>query len=162
MSERISKVQREEMDAMLKSMASGGRLTPQAVLEEAESAESPLHGWFEWDDTVAAAAYRLDQARDLIRSVEVTLIVEDRPIDVAYFVRDPEKESDQQGYVTLDKLRKSPAHAKMHLQAELRAVLAALKRAEGYAQILQLTELLEQARASVRRLSARIDSKPLQ
>ena len=46
MSERISKMQREEMDAVLKGMASGGRLTPQAVLEEAESAESPLHSWF--------------------------------------------------------------------------------------------------------------------
>lgn len=88
--------------------------------------------------------------------------MEDRPINVAYFVRDPEKESDQQGYVTLDQLRKSPAQAKAHLQSELRAVLAALKRAEGYAQILQLTDLLEQARTSVRRLSARIDGKPLQ
>jgi len=44
-----------------------GVLLPKAVVEAARSQNSPLHSWFEWDDSVAAEAYRLEQARYLIR-----------------------------------------------------------------------------------------------
>jgi hypothetical protein len=48
-----------------------GALTPRAVLVEAEPEDSPLHHHFEWDQEAAADAYRLEQARELIRSVMV-------------------------------------------------------------------------------------------
>ena len=48
-----------------------GRLTPPAVVEAARDQRHPLHKHFEWDDQVAAEAYRLDQARVLIRSVRI-------------------------------------------------------------------------------------------
>lgn len=54
-----------------------GHLTPAIVLREASKPRSPLHGWFVWDDTEAARLYRLDQARELIRSVTVTVVGED-------------------------------------------------------------------------------------
>lgn len=38
----------------------GGRLTPGAVVSAARSQNHPLHPHFEWDDRVAAEAYRLD------------------------------------------------------------------------------------------------------
>ena len=41
------------------------------VLEEARRRNSPLHRHFIWDNDKAAEAYRLDQARALIRSVKV-------------------------------------------------------------------------------------------
>lgn len=46
-------------------------LTPPIVVEEARPAESPLHGHFEWDDSVAGEKYRYVQAAELIRSVKV-------------------------------------------------------------------------------------------
>jgi hypothetical protein len=49
----------------------GGRLTPDAVVEEARSPESVLHRHFEWDNDVAAEAYRLDQARGIIRCIRI-------------------------------------------------------------------------------------------
>jgi hypothetical protein len=48
-----------------------GALAPEAVLRDAEREESPLHPCFEWDDTEAARRYRLEQARYLIRAIEV-------------------------------------------------------------------------------------------
>lgn len=48
-----------------------GRLTPALVVDAARPEESPLHDRFEWNDKVAGEAYRLDQARRLIRSVRV-------------------------------------------------------------------------------------------
>jgi hypothetical protein len=41
------------------------------VVDAARNRKSPLHPHFEWDDTAAAEAYRLDQARNLIRIVRV-------------------------------------------------------------------------------------------
>lgn len=49
----------------------GGELEPKAVVERARDAKNPLHDHFEWDDSKAAASYRLDQARNLIRIVRV-------------------------------------------------------------------------------------------
>ena len=53
--------------------ANGGVLRCADVVAEAESDASPLHNYFQWDDSKAAHAYRLWQARELIVSVTVQL-----------------------------------------------------------------------------------------
>lgn len=55
-----------------------GELTAPLVLSEAASPSSPLHRHFEWDDSVAGQKYRLEQARDLIRSVRIE-VLDDSP-----------------------------------------------------------------------------------
>jgi len=54
-----------------------GTLTAEAVVAEAANEWSPLHGHFEWDVETAAHEYRLEQARSLIRSVQVVLTAPD-------------------------------------------------------------------------------------
>ena len=51
-------------------------LQPQDLIDAAEPPDSELHDLFEWDDTIAARKWRLNQARKLIKSIEV--IVEPR------------------------------------------------------------------------------------
>lgn len=48
-----------------------GELTPGAVVEAARPDDHPLHGQFEWDDSVAGAAFRCVQAAQMIRSVKI-------------------------------------------------------------------------------------------
>ena len=48
-----------------------GHLTAQLVVDAASDPASRLHGEFEWDDTAAAAAYRLDQAAYLLRAIVI-------------------------------------------------------------------------------------------
>ena len=48
-----------------------GEITPHAVLDDARNSNSPLHRCFEWDDSKAAEAHRLDQARKLTASIIV-------------------------------------------------------------------------------------------
>ena len=43
-----------------------GKVTPQEVLEKARDENSELHKCFEWDDSIAAEKYRLQQARQII------------------------------------------------------------------------------------------------
>jgi len=49
-------------------------LTPEAVVKEARKKRNPLHHYFEWDDSLAAEHYRCEQARYMIRSLEVTIV----------------------------------------------------------------------------------------
>ena len=56
-----------------------GELTPADLVADARSHNSPLHSFFEWDDTAAAEAYRLTQARRLIRTIVAVYVREDKP-----------------------------------------------------------------------------------
>jgi hypothetical protein len=51
--------------------ANDGRIQPKAVVESARSQKNPLHKHFEWDNSVAAESFRLEQARELIRCVRI-------------------------------------------------------------------------------------------
>jgi len=44
-----------------------GTLTSEAVLKAATPVSSPLHGYFEWDDSIAGHRWRIHQASSLIR-----------------------------------------------------------------------------------------------
>src|ERR1051325_10889490 len=57
-----------------------GTLRPEAVLEAARDPESPLHRCFTWDDDEAAYAWRLNEARMLIRTYKV--VIEQVPVPV--------------------------------------------------------------------------------
>lgn len=65
------------VDELLRLYNRDGKLTAEQVVSEATDPSSPLHGAFEWDDSMAAHRFRLDQARDLIRRVEARLTVEE-------------------------------------------------------------------------------------
>lgn len=58
-----------EVVAELKRIADehGGQLRPLDVVDAARELTSPLHVHFEWEDSVAAERYRVNQARQLIR-----------------------------------------------------------------------------------------------
>lgn len=72
---------------------SGKALTAETVLDAATDPKSPLHRYITWDDADAAHQFRLEQARKLIRSVEV--LVQDakgksEKLRAYYSVRDVE------------------------------------------------------------------------
>lgn len=55
-----------------------GELTPEDVLADAKHDNSPLHSYFEWNDSEAAHQHRLSQARGLIRSVVAIYVDEEK------------------------------------------------------------------------------------
>lgn len=54
-----------------------GHISPDIVVKEAARKDNPLHGYFVWDDTIAAKKFRLDQARFLIRTVKLDIVRRD-------------------------------------------------------------------------------------
>lgn len=65
-----------------------GELQPIHVVEAAKDKHHPLHKHFEWDDKKAADAYRLDQARAIIRIVRTTIEPDEAPVRAFYSVKD--------------------------------------------------------------------------
>ena len=59
-----------------------GQLTARLVLEDARNEDSPIHRFFDWNDRTAAEKYRLEQASNLIRQVQIMVRIdhEDRPM----------------------------------------------------------------------------------
>lgn len=56
-----------EAGAMFEHLEATVGLTPQNLLEANRAEGTPLHNEFEWDDNVAAEAYRITQARYMIQ-----------------------------------------------------------------------------------------------
>lgn len=51
-----------------------GSLTPQNILDASRPKNALFHTLFQWDDTVAAEQYRLQQARTILNNIEVTVV----------------------------------------------------------------------------------------
>ncbi len=123
----------EQAQAELKALESrSGTLTPQEVVEAARDEGTALHECFTWDDGEAAERWRLEEARELIRSVRIEVHYEERTIRTVGYVRDTRREPAQAGYVATMKVRKSSVSDVM--RAELGAISALIGRAIGIAQ----------------------------
>ena len=57
-----------------------GTVSKELFLDASRSEDSPTHGMFEWDDSIAGEKWRLDQARKIICSL--SLKIEHRGADV--------------------------------------------------------------------------------
>ena len=53
----------------IEKISKRGRISPDSIIDDAIDESSPLHDWFEWDDTVAGHAYRKGQARNLLSNI---------------------------------------------------------------------------------------------
>ena len=142
--------QKKAVAARLAKIAAlhAGTLTPESVVEDARSAKSPLHDHFTWDDSEASAKWRLEEARQLIRSVRVDITVESRTVSTVRYVRDPSA-GPEQGYIETAKLRTDKALALEALRSEMRATQARFERAESLAEALDLKHEFQKLRQHV-------------
>ena len=122
----------EVVDVMKHLETRAGRLSTSVVLAEAESPGSPLHEFFEWNDTVAGEAYRLDQARALIRQVKFEVVVEAVTVRSVRYVSEPNDDTSM--YVSQPRIR-SREHASSVMAAELARLLGNVDRTLGIARI---------------------------
>lgn len=60
-----------EVKQYIDSLHINGRLTPEMIIDDARREDSPLHCCFDWDDSIAANKWRLEQARNIISVVYI-------------------------------------------------------------------------------------------
>lgn len=142
--------------------ANGGRLTPEAVVEDAKRKESPLHAHFTWDIRKAAHAYWLDQARALITSVRVEMRTDTTLVTAVAYVRDPSAAGQEQGYVAVTQLRTDKDLARDALVAEFTRVGDQLRRAREIAAALDVQGDVEDLLSRVVGLRKKVMEPPTQ
>lgn len=62
-----------------------GELTAEIILKEARPVNSVLHCCFNWNDSDAAHRYRLNQASELLRNIQVNVISDGEPKNVRVY-----------------------------------------------------------------------------
>lgn len=120
----------EGIDAELREIArkSRGLLRPAAVVKFAADPETALHSQFEWDDTAAAHAHRLWQARSII-NIRFKLIGPEgkqQPVRAWHSVMS-DRTSDEGGYRGLKDVMDEPAF-RAQLLAEAKQQLQRLRK----------------------------------
>lgn len=93
--------------------ATYGAVRPQAVVDDAEPEDAPLHPVFQWDEAKAANEFRLIQARNLVRAVHVVDDTGDDQgcafVHVAKISDDRDEEEDERGgYLPIAEVVESP------------------------------------------------------
>jgi hypothetical protein len=134
-----------------------GRLIPETVVRVAADPGSPLHSQFEWDDSKAGHAFRIEQARRLIRAVRLVVITEARTISTVHYVRDPSRPEHEQGYISVPRLQSDHDSALAMLRLEFARAAACLRRAEDLADALGLRQEVTAVARRVERARRKID-----
>ena len=124
-----------------------GAVTPRNLLDASRPDSAVLHGLFQWDDTAAAEAYRLTQAREIIGNIAVVRILDrEPPTPVRAFVNILPDDGER-GYVSVVRVLSRADYTRQMLSQAL-AEFTAL--AEKYRSLTELAELF----AAIERLRA--------
>ena len=137
-----------------------GRVTPEIVFKAAHSKKHPLHNDFVWDKDKAWRERNLDIARGIISSVRVITKDTTRVISSPSYVRDPSAASNQQGYISVVKLRDEKEESYEALLYETVRLQAQLERCREIAEALNLQNEVKAIIDSVLTLSARLRKGP--
>jgi hypothetical protein len=129
-----------------------GRLTPSAVVEAASDPKSALHRHFEWDDAKAASAYRIDQARELIRVIRI----------------EDDGDAPQRAFLSVRDDAGVSYRTAAEVAGSLDLQLAVLRQAERdleafqkrYAELRDICDDVSSARDKVRQRRERMESRP--
>jgi hypothetical protein len=122
-----------------------GELTPQIVVDEARQEDAPLHGRFEWDDSIAGEKYRLEQAARLIRTVRIEY--SSPQSDEKRFIRAfsslyESGEPERQGYAPTEEVLENPITRKILLGNMQRDINQLKKR---YGHLAEFADMMRRA-----------------
>lgn len=112
----------------------GGVLTSKMVLEYARDPDHPLHNFFEWDDSLAAERYRLEQAGHLVRHLYAVVVMKDskKPEALPVRVYMHVKKNGERQYVPYDEIAEAPDLADQVLENTKRDLENIMARYAAY------------------------------
>jgi len=128
--ERLSKIRQQHQ----------GRLTPEAVLDDASDEASPLHPAFVWDDTEAAHRFRIQQAGQIIRAVVVVVESAEKVGPVRAFVSVRQQDDDAPSYTTIEHAMSDES---LRTQVIAQALAEANEWKQRYKQYGELAKIVE-------------------
>lgn len=142
-----------------------GELTRTAIVDAARPLDAPMHPDFEWQDDVAAEAYRQLQASHMIRSLVVVEVAEDgvereRREYVSLAVLQGASEEPLNGdvegrYVTIEDVMADPAKRAAYVASVLAELERIRRKYEDVAELASVFVAIDRASAKRAKDSAR-------
>jgi hypothetical protein len=116
-----------------------GELTPKIVLEASRNPDALFHKYFEWNDTKAAEAHRLQQARILLNNVEIRVISSSKDVVIPVFEHvKTEKKNTYKTFMSLETLELK--HLKDRTRKEIKILAVKLSKFEQFNKIVNMLE----------------------
>lgn len=128
----------------------GGELKPKLVVDAARATNSPLHRHFEWDNGKAAEAFRIEQAREIIRVVRVE--IDNMPATRAFLSVSDKKTS----YRTVQEVRGSEHLQSLVLKQADRDLEAFQRR---YADLVEVCDDVMEARGKIKKRQTEAENR---
>jgi tRNA A37 N6-isopentenylltransferase MiaA len=129
-----------------------GVIDPHTVVDESRPEDAPLHPVFEWRDEVAAEKWRLEQARRVVRSVEIVVDHRSESTQIAYV-----NIQSQGGYVSAAAIRSQPdlyEEARLSYLSRLEAASVQLAKLEELAPVSERPRIRKDRRILERLVAA--------
>lgn len=150
-------------ERVLELYAEHHQITKDAVLADATKRRSPLHDFFEWDDQAASHLFRLDQARYLLRSLEIRVarVVhgEEQQVPVRLFHMVKEKNGEEHRFlVTLQDAQEDPEQFDQIVADALRGLVAYVRK---HRVLTQLSGIIDSKALAQKALEFGIDARDL-
>lgn len=153
---------------ILAELEKQNRLTASSVVKAASDPDSPLHKHFTWDDTQAAKAHRLQQARTLIRSFTLVVTTPPKSQQVLNVTQSPRGtggprafvavgkagSSDKQPFTSRASMLADPALRRQHLENVLTAIGGYLASNPDLSELNPIALAVAEVRASLVRRKA--------
>ena len=138
------KVPAQVVGDTLEKLAEEGAVTSKALLDASRPEDAPTHALFEWNDSLAAEQYRLQQATVTINSIEVQIVNEatGTATPQAAFVNVVEKRPAKAGAFVPIEIALSNETMRSNLLSNAMNELRAFRR--KYSQLSELTEIFDQ------------------
>lgn len=126
------------------SKANGGVIQPPDVVNAAKPKSSPIHNAFEWNDSIAAEQFRLQQARALINSISVVVKIGNADtVPTRAFVNMRHTEQGQ-GYVTIKDGLTKPEYRDQVLAEALTEIKSWQARYKQLSELSRIFEAIEE------------------
>lgn len=98
----------------------GGELTPSDIVKDAKRKKSPYHDYFDWEDTLAAKKWRIQQARQLTEGIVKVVIIGTEAKEQRALLSVYKPEDKRPVYVTLETVLNNDNYRNQHIDKILR------------------------------------------
>jgi hypothetical protein len=142
----ISKARIEELKTIAEKH--NGVLKPETVVKFAENPKTALHSAFDWDDTVAAKKWRIEQARGIIQVCVEIITVKNKDMSVRVFIApiSDRKEAGVGGYKLMTDLLRNKSGRREILETALSELDAFRKKYNWLSELVKVFEALDETR----------------
>jgi hypothetical protein len=116
-------------------------IVPEDMVNDARSESSPIHGYFTWDDRVAADKWRVEEAKYYLRTIHIIEAPESEPIRLTHVVTvTTEDGEERKGYMDIRRIRTQPDLLEQVIESAHKELIGWQKRYRQYKQLAPIAD----------------------